>query len=98
MTKVTWFNTDESAFRYHVPIRKAVGFTGCKRLCGGTYGGGGNKDCFTLVLGCTSDGFLYPPSVILKGKKMTIKKIEENDGPEMRAKKIKRNKKANDIM
>ena len=29
---------------------------------------------------------------------MTIKKIEENDGPEMRAKKIKRNKKANDIM
>ena len=63
-----YFNTDEAAFPYQVPIKKAVGFTGSKRLTLGTLGGGGKKESFTLCLGATSEGYLYPPVVILGGK------------------------------
>ena len=73
------FNTDESCLRYHVPLTKAIGFKGMKRLCYKTLGGGGSKEAFTVVFGITSEGNAYPPSVIIKGATFTKKKVRKTD-------------------
>ena len=72
--KVVIFNLDEAAFPYHVPVRKTYDFVGAPRVCLNTCGGGGKKESFTLLLGATSLGKLYPPVVILGGKTFTEEK------------------------
>ena len=85
------FNTDESCFRYQVPVKKAVGPKSTKRLIFNTIGGGGSKESFTLSFGITSEGYSYPPSVIIKGLSFKRKKIKDGDDSETIIRKMKWN-------
>ena len=52
--------------------RRTYDSSGKKRVVVDTIGGGPEKSTFTLVLGGTSVGLLYPPVIILPGLSRTI--------------------------
>ena len=69
------FNTDEARLFYSERVTQTLDFKGNKRVVVSTIGGDNEKKAFTLVLGATNQGKLYPPIIILGGKELTsIKK------------------------
>ena len=64
------FNFDEVPFWFYKKPQTTYDFKGTHRVCIANYGGGKNeKERFTLILGATTKGKLYPPIVILSGGK-----------------------------
>ena len=64
------FNFDEVPFWFWKKPQTTYDFKGTHRVCIANYGGGKNEKArFTVILGATSRGKLYPPIVIIPGGK-----------------------------
>ena len=64
------FNFDEVPLWFYKKPQNTYDFKGTRRVCIANYGGGKNdKARFTIILGATNWGKLYPPVVIISGGK-----------------------------
>ena len=64
------FNYDEVPFWYYKKPQSTFDFKGTTRVPIANIGGGKNEKArFTVILGSTSEGKMYPPVVIIRGGK-----------------------------
>ena len=69
------YNWDEARLWWSENPRRTYDSKGKKRIVIDSMGGASEKSAFTLILGGTSEGLLYPPAVILGGMNRIDKEV-----------------------